>query len=183
VDGDDQYVVATMGTAALGTMTEFVAASGVAARDAGRPLVVLGSKCVQAALPGRIESATYLSLSRALRNAAAVIHPGGMGTSATALATGVPSVLVPRAFDQRHNARRLEHAGVGVLVRRRGLNPAAVSGALRRALEKPIASQARAVARGLIGDPAREAADLVESWCIPNPRSQDPEAACRGERR
>jgi rhamnosyltransferase subunit B len=47
----------------------------------------------------------------------AVVHHGGIGTSAQALAAGVPQLIVPRAHDQPDNARRLERLGVGARLR------------------------------------------------------------------
>jgi len=40
-----------------------------------------------------------------------VVHHGGIGTSAQALACGMPQLIVPRAHDQPDNARRLAHLG------------------------------------------------------------------------
>ena len=47
----------------------------------------------------------------------AVVHHGGIGTSAQALAAGVPQMVVPSAHDQPDNARRLERLGVGARLR------------------------------------------------------------------
>jgi len=44
---------------------------------------------------------------------AAVIHHGGIGTCAEALAAGIPQMVVPFGFDQPDNATRLMHLGVG----------------------------------------------------------------------
>jgi UDP:flavonoid glycosyltransferase YjiC (YdhE family) len=56
-------------------------------------------------LPGKsvreqIYSAEYVSHSWLFPRAACVVHHGGAGTLATALWAGVPSVIVPHAFDQ-----------------------------------------------------------------------------------
>jgi sterol 3beta-glucosyltransferase len=45
---------------------------------------------------------------------AAVVHHGGMGTTAAGLRAGVPSVIIPFFFDQPFWARRVEQLGVGV---------------------------------------------------------------------
>jgi sterol 3beta-glucosyltransferase len=45
---------------------------------------------------------------------AAVVHHGGMGTTAAGLRAGVPSVILPQMFDQPFWARRVEQLGVGV---------------------------------------------------------------------
>ena len=43
---------------------------------------------------------------------AAVVHHGGIGTCAQALAAGVPQLTMPLAFDQPDNATRLSRLGV-----------------------------------------------------------------------
>lgn len=55
----------------------------------------------------------YAPLSRVLPHCAAAIHPGGFGTTAAVLAAGVPSIVVPRAFDQPYNAERVEKLSLG----------------------------------------------------------------------
>lgn len=55
----------------------------------------------------------YVPLSKVLGHCTAAVHPGGFGTTAAILAAGVPSVVVPRAFDQPYNAQRLETLALG----------------------------------------------------------------------
>jgi len=55
----------------------------------------------------------YVPLSEVLGDCVAAVHPGGFGTTAAILAAGIPSVVVPRAFDQPYNAARLESLGLG----------------------------------------------------------------------
>lgn len=45
---------------------------------------------------------------------AAVVHHGGMGTTAAGLRAGVPNVILPVTIDQPFWARRVEQLGVGV---------------------------------------------------------------------
>jgi len=45
---------------------------------------------------------------------AATVHHGGMGTTAAALRSGVPTVITPCAFDQFNNARIVERSGAGI---------------------------------------------------------------------
>jgi UDP:flavonoid glycosyltransferase YjiC (YdhE family) len=70
--------------------------------------------------------------------AAAVVHHGGAGTTASALRAGVPSVAVPFAFDQPFWAERLRRLGAGPApVPERGLTPARLARAIRRAVQDP----------------------------------------------
>ncbi len=67
----------------------------------------------------------------------AVVHHGGIGTSAQALAAGVPQLIVPRAHDQPDNARRLERLGVGARLRYDKLTAPAAVQKLRALLSSP----------------------------------------------
>lgn len=49
-----------------------------------------------------------------LPRVAAIVHHGGAGTTMTALASGVPSVVVPHLGDQRYFAQRVSALGAGV---------------------------------------------------------------------
>jgi len=55
----------------------------------------------------------YVPFSSVFPHCAAVVHHGGIGTCAQALAAGVPQVTMPLAFDQPDNAMRLSRLGVG----------------------------------------------------------------------
>ena len=73
-----------------------------------------------------------IPFSRLFARAAAVVHHGGIGTSAQAMLAGIPQVIMPMAFDQHDNAVRLERLGVA-----RSLLPRRFRGAtLARALER-----------------------------------------------
>ncbi|MCX6553019.1 MAG: glycosyltransferase, partial [Acidobacteria bacterium] len=79
---------------------------------------------------GNIHRLGYVSYARDLLRYALVIHHGGSGVLAHALAAGTPSLVVPADYDQFDNAARLEVAGVGARVRR----PGELSGLITRAL-------------------------------------------------
>jgi UDP:flavonoid glycosyltransferase YjiC (YdhE family) len=59
----------------------------------------------------------YLPFSRVFSQCAAVVHHGGIGTCAQALAAGVPQLTMPLAFDQPDNTTRLWRLGVARWVR------------------------------------------------------------------
>jgi rhamnosyltransferase subunit B len=61
----------------------------------------------------------YVPFSLLLPRCAAVVHHGGIGTSAQALAAGVPQLVLPMNFDQFDNAARLVKLGVGKSLDRR----------------------------------------------------------------
>jgi rhamnosyltransferase subunit B len=68
-------------------------------------------------LDERIRHEAYVPFSSVFPHCAAVVHHGGIGTCAQALAAGVPQLTMPLAFDQPDNATRLWRLGVARWVR------------------------------------------------------------------
>ena len=64
-------------------------------------------------LPAAVLVADHLPFDRLLPQVAALVHHGGIGTTAAALAAGVPQLIAPFAFDQFDNAARIVRLGVG----------------------------------------------------------------------
>ena len=103
-----------------------------------------------AGLPGNVRLArTPLALHLVLPSCHAVIHQGGAGSMMTALAAGVPQVVVPLVSDQHFNAERLVAVGAGL---------SAPDGAARPA-------DVRRLVAGLLGGgrERRRAAELAET--------------------
>lgn len=65
------------------------------------------------ALPESIIAVDYAPFSQLLPQVALLVHHGGIGTVAQALAAGIPQLVHPLAHDQPDNARRLARLGVG----------------------------------------------------------------------
>ncbi|WP_198320845.1 nucleotide disphospho-sugar-binding domain-containing protein [Azohydromonas aeria] len=80
---------------------------------------------VPATLPDTVLWLPYVPLARLLPHAAALVHHGGIGTTAEALRAGVPQLVTPFAWDQFDNAARVRALGVGAVL------PAASIGAAR----------------------------------------------------
>ena len=64
-------------------------------------------------LPGNIHHFHYLPFSQVFPHAAALVHHGGIGTTAHAIAAGVPQIIRPMAHDQPENAARVTNLGIG----------------------------------------------------------------------
>jgi rhamnosyltransferase subunit B len=79
----------------------------------------------------------YVPLAGLLPRAAALVHHGGIGTTAEALRAGVPQVVVPLAYDQFDNAARVValRAGACLAGGLAGARPSALAGALRHLLD------------------------------------------------
>jgi rhamnosyltransferase subunit B len=76
-----------------------------------------------AELPQNIQHFAYLPFSKVLPRALALVHHGGIGTTAQAIAAGIPQVIRPMAHDQPDTAARVEKLGIGV-----SLSPKTFSG-------------------------------------------------------
>jgi len=68
------------------------------------------------ALPGNVRLMPWAPLAELLRHCDGIIHHGGAGTLLTAVAAGVPQLIVPHAGDQFFNARVACERGFGLAV-------------------------------------------------------------------
>ncbi|MEZ6091049.1 MAG: glycosyltransferase [Pirellulaceae bacterium] len=73
-------------------------------------------------LPANVHHERYLPFRTALRHCQAIVHHGGIGTTSQSLAAGIPQLLIPMAFDQFDNARRVEKLGCGKTLLHRKLS-------------------------------------------------------------
>src|SRR6266545_3388935 len=89
-------------------------------------------------LPQGIQHFAYLPFSKVLPRAVALVHHGGIGTTAQSLAAGVPQVIRPMAHDQPDTAARIEKLGIGVSLDPKKFNAAS----LAEKLNSLITSQA-----------------------------------------
>jgi UDP:flavonoid glycosyltransferase YjiC (YdhE family) len=121
--GEDEHplVYATFGSvaAAIGLFPSFYAAVLEALREVpARVLMTLGEAGdpeALGALPGNVHVERWWPQDRVMPHAAAILGHGGFGTTMTALAAGLPQVVVPLfAGDQYENAARVETLGAGV---------------------------------------------------------------------
>ncbi len=120
------------------------------------------------ALAGRDGVWAYVPLSSLLPHARAVVHHGGFGTMVETIHAGIPSVTVPRAFDQMHHADRLRELGIGVTVRWPRVTQKRLKGALEAMLASPtMATTAQAFAATLQReDGTQRAGDAVEELLV-----------------
>jgi UDP:flavonoid glycosyltransferase YjiC (YdhE family) len=75
-------------------------------------LLAKGGEQIPPSLPDNVFHCDYAPFSEVFPLASIVVHHGGIGTSAQALAAGVPQLIMPMAFDQADNAKRLQILGV-----------------------------------------------------------------------
>lgn len=114
VEDGEPPVVLTPGTANRHA-TEFFQAGLTACRRLGRRGLLLTGE--RSHLPGTIPEGflhrDFVPFSRVFPRAAAVMHHGGIGTTAQALAAGAPQIVAAFSHDQFDNGARIERLGVG----------------------------------------------------------------------
>lgn len=145
----------------------FFAAAADACRRLGRRGILLTRYPGQLPswLPDEVRHADYAPFSAVLPRSAALVHHGGIGTAAQALAAGRPQLVVPMTFDQPDNAARLGRLGVA-----RTMSPARCSGArMARHLAvllgaEEVKRRSTEIARRFDGiDPVGRTCDLIEA--------------------
>jgi sterol 3beta-glucosyltransferase len=84
------------------------------ARTGKRGLLVRGWGGIQdRTLPGNVLAVDEVPFEWLFPRMAALVHHGGVGTTALGLRSGVPAVVVPATADQPYWGRQLERLGVG----------------------------------------------------------------------
>jgi hypothetical protein len=83
-------------------------------------------------LPGGVRQFDYVPFSVVLPRCAALIHHGGIGTTAQAIAAGAPQLVVPTTHDQPDNAVRIRRLGLGDFILPRDYTKASVMEKLDR---------------------------------------------------
>lgn len=97
-----------------------------------------------------------------------IVHHGGAGTTAAALRSGVPQLIVPHIVDQFFHGRRIAELGAGPApVPKPKLTTAAIADALRNRLKYWAKAQALRAAVAPEGG-AKQAADHLESLAAPH---------------
>ena len=166
LDAGDPPIVFTLGSAAVFDPGEFYRHSAEAARSIERRAVLLVGPEPHSLPPfgDRIAVAAYAPFSELFPRAAAVVHQGGIGTTAQTLRAGRPMVIVPFSHDQPDNAARIVRGGTGAVIGRREYSAATAAQALRRVLDDPAYATRAAQAAAQIQDEngAANAADVIE---------------------
>jgi rhamnosyltransferase subunit B len=115
-------LVFTLGSAAVLDAGDFYQQSALAAGLTGqRAVLLVGSdpRNVPQQVPSNICIANYAPYSGIFPRAAVIVHQGGVGTTAQALSSGKPMLVMPYSHDQPDNARRVRRLGVARVIRRK----------------------------------------------------------------
>ncbi|MDX1951948.1 MAG: glycosyltransferase [Verrucomicrobiota bacterium] len=98
-------------------------------------------------LPPFVHYCRFAPLQKLLPLCSAIVHHGGIGTTAKAFASGIPQLILPFAFDQLDNACRVKKAGAGEFLLKAQRNPSSVTAALTRILDEKCIFAAQAVGK------------------------------------
>jgi rhamnosyltransferase subunit B len=167
LDAGSPPVVFTLGSSAVLDAGPFYEYSTAAAKLLGQRAVLIVGKDPgnrPTSLPDGIVAFDYAPFSVLFPRAAAVVHPGGVGTTALAMRSGRPMLVVPYAHDQFDNAARVTRLGIAHTISRRRYSPTRIAAELRRLLDNPVYSQRASAIGERVGreDGVRAACDALE---------------------
>lgn len=161
-------VVFTLGSLAVHAAGTFYEESIAALRDSGlRGVLLAGASGVARLAPHLSQDMLAVAFAPhqlLFPRAAAIVHQGGAGTTAQALRSGRPTLIVPHANDQPDNAYRVERLGCSRTLLPRHYGGARVAGELAALLNRrSYAARADAVAHQVRAENGTvRAADAVE---------------------
>ena len=144
----DPPLVFTLGSSMVEIADDFYRLASAAATTLGRRAILLTGKMSPAEkYPPSVLSIAYAPLESVFPHAAVVIHHGGIGSCAMALRSGIPSLVIPFAYDQPDNAERLRRLGVALTMPRKRITSGNLAERLGRILhDAPMQSRARTLA-------------------------------------
>jgi rhamnosyltransferase subunit B len=165
LDAGEPPIVFTLGSAAVMAPGQFYEESIKAARRLNRRAVLLiGKNAPPANLSDSMIAVNYAPYSQIFSRACAIVHQGGIGTTAQSLRAGRPTLVMPYSIDQPDNAARVERLGTSQTVSRKQYVAERVAKQLGELLENPNYA-ARAAEVGAIiraEDGVRVACDAIE---------------------
>ena len=182
LDDGPPPVVITLGTAVSHARPEFHArVADVLAETGVRVVLVTGDDdYAPATLPPSMLAIGHAPFSRLFPRASLVVHHGGIGTCAEAMAAGTPALILPAAHDQFDNAARWARLGVAKVM------PLARAGGrrLKRAILEAASDDAMRARAGALAKDLRDesgagaAVDAIES-CVGGALTRERRPACR----
>jgi rhamnosyltransferase subunit B len=144
LDAGPPPVVFTLGSSAVLDAGPFYAHSAAAAELLGRRAVLIVGKDTgnrPASLSEGVVAFDYVPFAELFPRAAAIVHSGGIGTTALAMRSGRPMLVMPYAHDQPDNAARVTRLGIARTISRTRYSPTRAAAELRQLLDNPFYSQ------------------------------------------
>jgi len=124
-------------------------------------------------LPPHALHCPYAPFEKLFPQCGAIVHHGGIGTTARALAAGLPQLIAPIGFDQMDNGTRVQKLGAGEWLKPKRQHSGDIAAALKIIMTPESQTRCRAIAsRFRNGTDAFEtAADLIEVLAIESQRN------------
>jgi UDP:flavonoid glycosyltransferase YjiC (YdhE family) len=140
LDAGPPPILFTLGSAAVFDAGAFYRESAEAAASLGRRAVLLvggDPRNRPAPLPEGVVAVDYAPYAAIFPRAAAIVHQGGVGTTAEAMRAGKPMLVMPYAHDQFDNAVRVRRLGFARTIDRRRYTATRAAAELARLLDDP----------------------------------------------
>lgn len=115
------------------------------------------------ALPPTVLHCHFAPFQKLFPQCAAVVHHGGIGTTAKAIAAGIPQLIHPQCFDQTDNGMRVRRLGAGDCLRAGRSSGKRIATALTTLMTEEVRTRCRALSTRFDGlDAFGTSAGLVE---------------------
>jgi MGT family glycosyltransferase len=180
LDNGAPPIVFTLGSSAVWVARDFFHESIEAAQRLGRRAVLLigDERNLPVSLPEGIIAIDYAPYQSLLPRACAVVHHGGVGTTSQGLLAGVPTLIVPFAFDQSDNAEHARKVGTSRTLYRNNYRAPRVANELHALLTQPAYTRRAQEVRQQLQheDGPGRAADLIEQVFHTKAQREDTEA-------
>ncbi len=169
LDAGPPPIVFTLGSAAVQDAGSFYLESAIAAKKLGYRAVLLTGEDKhnrpKSLLSEDIAAFNYAPYSELFSRAAAIVHQGGIGTTAQALRSGRPMLVMPYSHDQPDNAARSERLGVARTIERGSYTAEWAVAELKQLLNNPrYIKQAADIGRQIQAENGVQAAcDYIEA--------------------
>ena len=120
LEAGEPPIIFTLGSAAVMSPDNFYEESIQATQQLNRRAVLLiGKNTPPENLSDDILAVSYAPYSQVFPHACAIVHQGGVGTTAQALRAGRPTLVMPYSHDQPDNAARVERLGTSRTIPRK----------------------------------------------------------------
>lgn len=131
-------LVFTLGSAAVGNAGNFYPESIQAATKLNcRAVLLIGENEPPDRLSSDIIATNYAPYSQVFPRACAIVHQGGIGTTAQALRASCPTLIMPYTYDQQDNAARVQRLGTSRTINRKHYAASRVAKELNELIGNP----------------------------------------------
>lgn len=140
LDRGEPPIVFTLGSSAVMTPGDFFNESIRAASKLGQRAVLLtglGAETLRRTLPRDVFAIDYAPHAAIFPRASAIVHQGGVGTTAEGMRSGKPTLVMPFAHDQFDNAHRVERLGISRTIMRGRYTASNAARELQRLFDLP----------------------------------------------